>query len=160
MKAERPENHTKIACGGVLGGSGGAPGSKRHHAISLCCLLDHFRPPRGGGPGPLWGALGVGSGALGASFGPPGGAFSRLGAGRGDNRTGSLKRQAFGIVLCWLIFGTVFRCFSYSVRCVAGAVFKTVFFVQSSGVVFCDAFPLALRRCSLRAERATTRWTP
>ena len=76
----------------------------------------------GGGPGALWGALGVALGTLGASFGAPGDAFSRLGAGRGDNRTGSLKKEAFGIDF-WLIFGTVVRCFSYSVRCVAGAVF-------------------------------------
>ena len=34
MKAERPENHTKMASGGVLAGSGGALGPKRHHIIS------------------------------------------------------------------------------------------------------------------------------
>ena len=105
----------------ALGAPWGPRGSTLFRFVGFCLIFD--RP--GGGPGALWGALGVALGTLGASFSTPGGAFSRLGAGRGDNRTGSLKKQAFGIDV-WLIFGTVFRCFSYSVRCVAGAVFSVL----------------------------------
>ena len=126
MKAERPENHTKIVSGDLLGGPG-APRGPPLFPLNAFSII--FGRP-GGVRRPSGEPLGVALGALGASFGAPGGAFSRLRAGRGDNRTGSLKKQAFGIDV-WLIFGTVVHCLSYSVRCVAGAVF-----FQFSGVVF------------------------
>ena len=47
MKAERPENHTKMACGGVMDGSGGAPGSQE--APTYFALLPS---------GPFWAAPG------------------------------------------------------------------------------------------------------
>ena len=104
MKAERPENHTKMASGGLWGRPGAPRGTKLFRLDAFGTIFG--RP--GGGPGALWGALGVALGALGASFGAPGGAFSRLGGARGDNRAGSLKKEGFGID-CWLIFGTVCR---------------------------------------------------
>ena len=51
MKAERPENHTKMASGCLLGGSWGGP--KRLSFKSPCRILSNFGPPRGGSGRPL-----------------------------------------------------------------------------------------------------------
>ena len=121
MKTEGPENHTKMVSEASWAAPG-RPGAPRGPPLfPLDAFSTIFGRP-GGVRRPSGEPLGVALGALGTSFGAPGGAFSRLGAGRGDNRTGSLKKEAFGIDF-WLIFGIVFHCFSYSVRCVAGAVF-------------------------------------
>ena len=94
MKAERPENHTKIVSGDLLGGPGAPRGPPLFPPNAFSTIFG--RP--GGGPGALWGALGVALGALGASFGAPGPVFWRLGGARGDSRAGSLKQQWFGFM--------------------------------------------------------------
>ena len=99
-------NGLRRRLGRLLGRPGGPRGLALNPAVAFWVILG--RP--GGGPGALWGALGIALGALGASFVAPGSFFWRLGGARGDNRAGSLKKQRLGIDF-WMIFGAGFRCF-------------------------------------------------
>ena len=61
MKAERPENHTKMASGGLLGGFWGAPGAQEAFLQMALLHVEPFwaapggvRRPSGEPLGPLW----------------------------------------------------------------------------------------------------------
>ena len=60
MKAERPENHTKIVSADLLGGSWGAPGSQEAPTYLALLPFGSFLAAPGGSGGPLgspWGSL-------------------------------------------------------------------------------------------------------
>ena len=72
MKAERPENHTNIASGGLLGGSGGAPGPQEAPNYFALLPFGPFSAAPGGVREPSGELLGSLCALLARLFVPPG----------------------------------------------------------------------------------------